>query len=121
MTQAQLSDRDKFQEAMDKVLACKINPVTFPHDQPLAFRHAAVELLHQIELLRFRMEGGNQWELDDLEEAGLIDDTFAINLNDLRSFVETFHTERNQRNYAACAATLDWVMATAGPGEGESV
>jgi hypothetical protein len=101
---------DQLQAAIDKVADAKIDPTKFPHDPPLQFRHAAVNLLNEIARLRFRMDGGDLTELDELE---LEDETFVINLNDLREFIATFHAEGNQRNYAACAAVFDWATMSA--------
>ena len=101
---------DELQAAIDKVANVKIDPAKFPHDPPLQFRHAAVELLNQIARLRFRMDGGNLTELDELN---LEDETFVIDLRDLHEFVATFQAEGDQRSYAACAAVLDWATWTA--------
>jgi hypothetical protein len=99
---------DELQAAIDKVADVKINPATFPQEAPLQFRHAAVNLLNEIMRLRYRADGGN---LDDLDELDVEDETFMVDLEDLREFIATFHAERNQRSYAACAAVHDWVTA----------
>jgi hypothetical protein len=100
---------DQLQVVIDKVANVKIDPSKFPHDPPLQFRHAAVNLLTEIARLRFRMDGGDLKELDDLD---LQDETVIVDLNDLREFIAAFHAEGNQRSYAACAAVFDWATAT---------
>jgi hypothetical protein len=60
---------------------------------------------------RFRKDGGN---LDDLDELDVEDTEFVVDLRDLRELVAGFHAEGNQRNYAACAAVLDWATFSGG-------
>ena len=99
---------DELQQAIDCVAEVRVNPATFPRKAPLAFRRAAVELLNQIARLRFRMDGG---DLEELDELGVEDETFTVDLHDLREFVVAFHKEGDQPRYAACAAVLDWALA----------
>ncbi|MDQ5821082.1 MAG: hypothetical protein M3540_06560 [Actinomycetota bacterium] len=100
--------QDELLAAIDRVGAVPIDPAKFPHDPPLEFREAAVELLNQIARLRFKADGG---DLTELDEIGVEDTSFAIDLEDLREFVAGFHADGDHPRYAACAAVFDWAVA----------